>query len=204
MLTKNWMKSLGICLTDKNVLFLGSADSPLVAWLEQQGESVLTTCEILDKKFVIESNISFIISYGYRHIIKSDILSLFPRQAINLHISYLPWNKGADPNFWSFVQDTPKGVTIHYLDPGLDTGDIIVQKEITFNEKVETLASSYKKLHDEIQHLFKVNWHFIKNKSCLSFKQPVGGSFHRLKDKEPLQYLLKNGWDTPVSLLKNK
>lgn len=46
---------------------------------------------------------------------------------MNLHISYLPWNKGADPNFWSCIDGTPAGVTLHHIDAGVDTGDIIAQ-----------------------------------------------------------------------------
>ena len=54
-------------------------------------------------------------------------------RAINLHISYLPWNRGADPNLWSAV-GMPKGVTIHYINDGFDTGDILFQKAILFVE----------------------------------------------------------------------
>ena len=59
---------------------------------------------------------------------------------------------------WSFLEDTPKGVTIHYIDEGIDTGDIIVQKEVFIDEDKETLKSSYEILNKEIQALFKENW----------------------------------------------
>jgi len=39
----------------------------------------------------------------------------------------------ADPNVWSFIEKTPKGVSIHYLDAGIDTGDIIAQKLVETN-----------------------------------------------------------------------
>ena len=55
--------------------------------------------------------------------------------------------EGQDPNLWSFIEDTPKGVTIHEIDEGIDTGDIIFQKEIVLNSN-ETLASSYEKLQE--------------------------------------------------------
>lgn len=64
---------------------------------------------------------------------------------------------GSDPNFWSFIEKIPKGVTIHYLDAGVDTGNIIVQERVQFNENQEMLASSYQKLHITIQQLFKRN-----------------------------------------------
>lgn len=128
------------------------------------------------------------------------MINLFNGNAINLHISYLPYNRGADPNFWSFVENSKKGVTIHLLDKGLDTGDIIVQKEIKF-DKDETLASSYKKLNLEIQNLFIKNWDLIKTKSYTPKKQS-GGTYHRSKDKDRYFSLLPDGWDTKISDLK--
>ena len=81
--------------------------------------------ESINASFCKEQNFDFLISYGYKFILKNDILSLFKKAAINLHISYLPYNRGSDPNFWSFMENSPKGVSIHYMDAGLDTGDII-------------------------------------------------------------------------------
>lgn len=184
------------------VLFLGPEDSPLHEFLKMVEEKVIHASEPIDMKFVEEHAPDFIVSYGYRHIIKKDILSKYNRRAVNLHISYLPWNRGADPNFWSFIDNTPKGVTIHYLDEGVDTGDIIVQKEVKFLED-ETLKSSYEKLQEEIQRLFKDNWGKIKSGKCNRIKQVGNGTCHRMKDKESLMFLLSDGWDTPVSKLLN-
>lgn len=182
------------------VLFLGEANSPLLAWLREQGEAVIQTNSKISVEFVEHNNIFFIVSYGYRHILKKDILELFPSRAINLHISYLPWNRGADPNFWSFVEDTPKGITIHYLDEGVDTGDIIVQKEIEFDSDRETLSTSYEKLQAAIQDLFKEAWPAIKSGKCPRQKQFGIGSTHKTKDKDGLLHLLTDGWNTPVSV----
>ena len=55
-------------------------------------------------------------------------------------MSYLPWNRGADPNFWSILEDTPKGVTIHIMDESIDTGDILYQKDpLEFNSQNELI-----------------------------------------------------------------
>ncbi|MGM0601054.1 MAG: formyltransferase family protein [Candidatus Rifleibacteriota bacterium] len=185
------------------ILFLGPEEMPLIQWLQNQNYNVVQITDKISGEIIEEEHFDFLISYGYRHIIKKDVLDKFPSRAINLHISYLPWNRGADPNFWSFIENTPKGVTIHYLDEGIDTGDIIVQKEVCFNSEVETLASTYQKLHQEIQDLFKQNWPYIKSGKCKRVKQPDGGTVHRKKDREKLEFLLENGWDTPVKLLND-
>ena len=118
-----------------------------------------------------------------------------------MHISYLPWNRGADPNLWSFIDDTPKGVTIHKIDDGIDTGDIILQKEVIFNED-ETLETSYTKLQIEIINLFKNNWHRIKKKECAVTKQVKGGTFHKSSESDELIKSLSQGWKTPTKEVK--
>jgi methionyl-tRNA formyltransferase len=123
----------------------------------------------------------WVVSYGYRHILKKEHIQSSNNPIINLHISYLPWNKGADPNYWSWVENTPKGVTIHAIDEGIDTGDIFIQKEVNFNGN-ETLSSSYNKLKNEIEDLFINNFENIVKGRILLQKQPQGGSLHYVKD----------------------
>ncbi len=187
---------------DGNILFLGDKNSPLLRWLIGTGESVIQTTETIESSFIPNNQVSFLISYGYRHIIRKNILDQLPNRAINLHISLLPWNKGADPNLWSFVDGTPKGVTIHYLDPGIDTGDIIVQQEVEFDSHNDTLKTTYQKLQCVIQALFQKNWQSIKTQACSRRKQEGQGSTHKSIDKEALSHLLVKEWDTPISTLR--
>ena len=72
------------------ILFLGPSDSPVVEWLRKNDENVFLTEEKITKDFVIKSAFSFLICYGYRFILKKEILDLFPDKAINMHISLLP------------------------------------------------------------------------------------------------------------------
>lgn len=181
-----------------NILFLGDCNDPLFHWLRSCGEAVVQSTELITPNIIVEHRAGFLVSYGYRHIISKEVLDLLPNRAINLHISYLPWNRGADPNLWSFVENTPKGVTIHYIDEGLDTGDIIVQEMVHFDPNVETLSSSYQKLHEVLQKCFKDNWKNIKSGKCNKIAQRGIGSYHRSIDKEHLLDLCTMGWDTPL------
>ena len=187
-----------------NVLFLGPENSPLLQWLVDQGEEVIQTADVITPAFVDQCQVDFLVSYGYWPILKKGVLDRFPARAVNLHISYLPWNRGIDPNLWSFIEGTPKGITIHYLDEGVDTGDIIVQQRVTFELVGETLATTYQKLQLEIQELFKRNWSQIRVGTCPRAKQLGCGSFHRVKDRKSVIYLLMDGWDTPVEKLRNE
>lgn len=183
-----------------NILFLGSEQSPVLDFLKKNAESVTQTMDLITSDYIKENKYTFLISYGYRYIIKREVLDLFPDSAINLHISFLPFNRGADPNFWSFVDKTPKGVTIHYIDEGVDTGDIIVQKEVNFIiDDKSTLASTYEKLHQEIAQLFIDFWPNIKTKTCS--RKPQKGEFtlHKAKDKAVFEQILSSdGWNTKI------
>ena len=186
----------------KKILFLGNHASPLLKWLRSSEGFVMQTSEKITTEFVHLNNINFIVSYGYRHILGKDILDLFPDRGINLHISYLPFNRGGDPNFWSFLENTPKGVTIHYLDEGVDTGDIIAQEKVEFDISHETLSTTYTKLSLTIENLFKENWQDIKAIRCNRQKQVGKGTSHKVKDKVNLNKTFEFRWDTPIMELE--
>jgi methionyl-tRNA formyltransferase len=188
-----------------NVLVLGKAQSPLTPIISDSDCMVIEYDGLVNRDFLEKNNINFAVSYGYRHIIKKPVIDFLNGRIINLHISYLPWNGGADPNLWSFLEDTPKGVTIHYVDDGLDTGDIISQTEIFFDEQYDTLRTTYEKLSQQMVKLFNDSWPDILKGKLKRKKQPAIGSYHRLKDKEKFNYLLaKQGWNTPVKELIGK
>jgi methionyl-tRNA formyltransferase len=182
----------------KKILFLGPFSERLISYLQDQGHEVVTTKKKLTAKSRILSDVEFLISYGYRYIIKEDIIRLFPRKIVNLHISFLPWNRGADPNPWSFLEDTPMGVTIHYIDAGVDTGDILAQQSIDYEED-DTLRSSYDRLRLTIEDLFIKIWPDIYSRRQPAFKQTGQGTFHLRCDLEQYEHLLHRGWDTPVA-----
>jgi methionyl-tRNA formyltransferase len=71
-----------------------------------------------------------------KKIINEDLVNKLKNPIINLHIGYLPFNRGFHPNLWSFLENTPSGVTIHEIDKGLNTGPIILQKQINFKNSL--------------------------------------------------------------------
>lgn len=181
-----------------NILILGPKRSALSAFIAAFGDAVDNTEDKITADHPLTRWADFLISYGYRHIIKPNVLERFPRKAINLHISFLPWNRGADPNLWSFLENTPKGVTIHYLDRGLDTGDILAQREVMYDPG-DTLRTSYNRLIESIELLFMKTWPDIRAGNRKSVPQRPGGTSHRRRDLEQFEALLTRGWDTPVA-----
>ncbi len=137
-------------------------------------------------EYIKELNPEIVISYNYSHIVKEDVIDLLGDKIINMHCSLLPWNKGASPNIWSFIEDTPKGVTIHVLEKGLDTGRLLLQEEVTFDEETETLASSYNKLQETIVNLLVSNLEDILDGNIVPTEQKGEGSYHRTSDLKAL------------------
>lgn len=178
-------------------LFLGSSDSAVCKRLIKT-YTVQVWNEPLTSSHPLTSECDLAVSFGYRHILDSSVLKRFKRPVINLHISYLPWNRGADPNLWSFLEKTPSGVSIHQMDQGVDTGPILAQSPIQHNLKTETLATSYKKLIEEIEILFFQNLPAILKQEIKPREQGPGGSSHKRQDKQRFLYLLHSGWNTPL------
>jgi methionyl-tRNA formyltransferase len=131
-----------------------------------------------------------VISYNYEFIIPENIIEYVQGKIYNLHISYLPWNKGSNPNFWSFYEDTLKGVTIHQIDKGIDTGKILYQKECILKPEEETFQTSYEKLHQTMVELFKEKWEEIKTGTHPLLEQRGEGSYH--SDKELIELRVKH------------
>lgn len=174
----------------------------LYEWLSLS-EEVYLFSERLTLEQIRNINPTIIISYNYNYIIAPDIIEHMNGKIINMHISYLPYNRGASPNIWSFVDDTPKGVTIHQVSAGLDKGKIIYQKECFFDVEKETFASTYEKLNAAIVELFKEHWREIKMGTYVLKEQEGKGTYHYQKDLIELQNKVPFEWtDNIAAFLK--
>ncbi len=175
----------------KRILFLGydREQTRLIDALVDANCEVHHTDEKID---VVDYDL--IISFGYLHILKGDFLNSVLCPVINLHISYLPYNKGAHPNFWSFYDNTPSGVTIHLIDEGIDTGAIIYQKYVNFDNGERTFSQTYKRLINEIERLFLDNLGNIIRNNWVARPQRGEGALHFVNDL-PNEF---SGWDSVI------
>lgn len=72
-----------------------------------------------------------IISAHLRKILKKEIFSLGAKGAVNIHPSLLPKYRGLSPQHQAIMHgDRETGVTVHMIEDGVDTGDIVLQKKI--------------------------------------------------------------------------
>lgn len=85
------------------------------------------------------------VSAGYRHKLTPEDRSAFPNGILNVHTGYLPWNRGAYPNVWPFLDGSPAGVTVHWVDDGWDTGPIVRQRKVEI-APTDTAYTLYQRL----------------------------------------------------------
>lgn len=174
----------------------------LAELLKNDGNEVVLWKEPLELSALQKIAPDKIISYSYRYIIKKEIIDFMSTSIVNLHISYLPWNRGANPNFWSFVENTPKGVTIHEIDEKLDQGKILLQKEMEFDESTETFATTYDKLNKEIIRLFYEHREAILKEQISGTTVTEEGSYHSMADFTEYTKNRKVTWNDVIAQYK--
>jgi methionyl-tRNA formyltransferase len=118
----------------------------------------LRTPELVAKLRGLRPDIGISGWFGY--VLKPEVLELFRKGCVNLHAAYLPWNRGWHTNVWPILDGSPAGVTLHYIDEGIDTGDLIAQREVSVGP-TETAGSLHQRLTNEIIALFKETWPLI-------------------------------------------
>jgi methionyl-tRNA formyltransferase len=187
------------------ILFLGREDSPVLAHLRAVADGVLALAPDAPLTAAALADVApaWVVSHGYRRILRPDVLDVLPDRVINLHIALLPYNRGADPTLWSVLEDTPAGVTIHHVDAGVDTGDVIAQRRVELADD-DTLATAYARLQDAMAALFAETWPAIAGGTAGRRPQAPGGTAHRVADRAAVEHLLTDGWDTPVAALRGR
>lgn len=124
-----------------------------------------------------EINPDLILIVGYRKLIPQQILDIPKNGVIGLHASLLPHLRGQAPLNWSIIiGDVKAGVTMFKMDKGIDTGDIIGQKETMISPKdtITDLKQRIQKLSVELVAEFVPQ---ILNGNVKMKKQPKEGTY---------------------------
>lgn len=120
--------------------------SPVKKVALENNIDVITPDKIKDAEEIIgEINPDIIITCAYGKIVPESILNIPKYGSINVHASLLPKYRGASPIQTAILNgDEKTGVTIMYMDKGMDTGDIISMKEICIDPLDDYLSLSNK------------------------------------------------------------
>lgn len=156
---------------------------------EQSGANVfeadeLERVEVVGRLAEMAPTIGVSAFFGY--ILRRPVIAACSGGILNVHPAYLPYNRGAYPNVWSIVERTPAGATIHFVDEGVDTGDIVAQSLVPVFP-TDTGESLYRKLEDECIHLFSKTWPEVLTGDPPRLPQnPGSGTSHRWRDVEEI------------------
>ena len=122
---------------------------PLKAFAEQQGLYVMTPEKIgsagsVETLSELQPDLFVVVAYG--QYIPGRVIELAPKRAINVHPSLLPKYRGSAPIQWAILNgDEQTGVSIIYLAPKMDAGDILRQETWPIDSS-DTSAT----LHDKL------------------------------------------------------
>jgi methionyl-tRNA formyltransferase len=111
----------------------------------------VNSVEVVKKISMIEPDLCVIAHF--ERLIKKDLLKIPRFGFINLHPSLLPYYRGMAPQHWPIINgEKETGVTVHYVDEGTDTGNIIVQRKITLTNDmyVSDLQKKWIPIYHEI------------------------------------------------------
>ena len=168
------------------VVFLGVNDvgMRIYDWLCQYETTTVKALltERSQLELVRELQPELIVSVGFDTLVPADVLSTPKFGAINLHPSYLPYNRGMSPNVWSIVEGTPPGVTLHYMNEKFDQGEIIARRRVD-SDFSDTGKDLHRRLKDAQFELFPDIWPDIEADEVESMPQDSDdGTYHTVDD----------------------
>ena len=120
------------------------------------------------------------ISAFFAFILRPELFEIFPHGCINLHSGYLPFNRGWHTNVWPIIEGSSAGATVHYVDSGVDTGDVISQRRFPV-DLTDTGGVLHEKITRGLIELFKDTWPRIKDGSATRTAQNHSKATHHRK-----------------------
>jgi methionyl-tRNA formyltransferase len=126
-------------------------ESPVKTFARERGLKIHTPDDLKDEGFIRELkelNPDAILVVAFR-ILPEEVFTIPPLSTVNLHASLLPKYRGAAPINWAIINgETKTGLTTFYIRKKVDTGDIILQKEIDIGPD-----ETFGQLHDRMSEM---------------------------------------------------
>lgn len=181
--------------------------SAVKEYAEKENIKILQPEKLKNENFINELkelNADLFVVVAFRMLPKA-VWSLPKYGTINLHASLLPNYRGAAPINWAIINgETKTGVTTFFIDEKIDTGKIILQKEIEI-EKTDNAGTLHDKIMTQGAELLLITIEVIKNKN---YKQiPQENLFTDKMQLKPAPKIFKNDcfidWSKPSDEIYN-
>lgn len=155
---------------------------PVLMQLARRNNIAIELCENINSDEFIERvknyQAELFVSMSFNQIFRKEMINLPKYKTINCHAGKLPFYRGRNILNWALINDESEfGITVHYLDEGIDTGDIILQETYPITDEDDygtLLCRAYDGCADVLYKAIKM----IQNDEVVRIKQsdidPVG------------------------------
>ncbi len=117
-------------------------------------------------------------------LVKQPLLGIPRLGFINTHPSLLPHNRGKHYNFWALVEQAPFGVSLHMVEEGIDSGDVVAQRGLSYGWE-DTGETLYSRAGEAMVQLFRETYPALRSGDIPRRKQDLTiGSFHRAAEMD--------------------
>ena len=185
------LNSLKLILKKKNYLIkfictrYDFPDLTLISFCKKNNIKLLkfrNVNDLLSIKEIQSHRLDMIVSMSYNQIFKKKLIGYFKFGIINCHASYLPFYRGRSPLNWVLIKDEKFfGITVHYVNQGIDKGDIIMQKKFKITNK-DNFKTILNKAYKNCPKLLIKAIYLVVNKKDKPIKQDSinkQGSYYR-------------------------
>lgn len=156
------------------VMMCDKANAGIIQKAEREGiETFVFDPKAFDSKAAYEKvlvekmrslEVEWVVLAGFMRLVGDELLHAYPNRIINIHPSLLPAYKGKDAIGQAYrAGEKELGVSIHYVDEGMDTGQIIAQKSITLTGN-ESLDEVEMMIHAVEHRLYPATLEVLFNK----------------------------------------
>ncbi len=162
---------------NEEVLRLAGEQIP-VFYSNKPGAELIRTVSALKPDLIIVNS--------FPYLLPSEFIEIPSMGCINLHGAYLPSYRGAHVLQWAIINgETETGITLHHIDAGMDTGDIIAQKKVPIMYE-DTAVTLRERIYTEGDKLLRSLWHQIENGTAPRIPQDDSESsvYHKRIEKD--------------------
>jgi len=140
------------------------------------------------EKLLVDNNIDVAFVFG-TSILKKNIYSI-PKFCVNIHTGLVQEYRGVDSNFWALYENNLAaiGVTVHKINAGIDTGDVLLQKRVKLTPD-DSIESVFLKSCEAGFQIIENNIDNILNEKIKQIKMKKRGKLFKIKNMNNISIL---------------
>ena len=151
------------------------------------------------ESWIRDINPDVIMVHSMSQLLKDSVYSIPRMGTLNLHPSMLPEYRGPNPDFWQYVNmEMNPGVTIHYIDKGEDTGDVVFQERIHIPLGTKSPERLDKLIGEVGVSLMLKALKSLSNDTVCRIKQPALSPTSRARNISLEEHESVIDWDWPI------